>query len=112
TVAKVELSASKSGEPMWNSFRKRLAVLNEVQRETGGLWGISVEVAQGAFVTPVDYVKAVAAVREIAPEVKQVITSLTCIPSLSAGTGLGARETHHASEKIAPICLLAGASDL
>ena len=127
TIARVELMApthwstnlaagthtvSTTSASMWQSFVRRAMAFAELQAKTGGLIGISVEVSSGSFVSPIEYLRAVAIARLASTGVSQVIAPLALVPTLSPSKGLGSNQKQHPAEKFAAVALHYGANDL
>lgn len=112
TVGKVELGAPTqgAGEPQWDSFLKRVAALRELRR--GRLLALSVEVSPGSFVTPTEYMRAVALCRLAADGIPLVSAPLSRLPTLSPAQGIGTQYYQHPAEKVAAVALHYGAGDL
>jgi aminodeoxyfutalosine synthase len=116
TVAKLELSGPTqgAGEPVWDTFIKRAQILNGLV--THGidptLTAVSVEVAPESFVTPTEFMRAIALARLAVPAVSTIMADLLRIPSLSQAKGMGAGKQYHGAEKIAALTLHYGATDL
>lgn len=112
TTCKVELTAKAQGpsEPNWEAFLRRAMALNGLRRRE--LAGLSVEVSQGSFVTPAEYMRAVALARLAANRIGVIIAPLTRIPTLSPAQGIGTRFSQHPAEKFGALALHFGASDL
>lgn len=116
TVAKLELSGPTqgAGEPVWDSFIKRAQILNGLatQGTKPTLTAVSVEVAPESFVTPTEFMRAIALARLTIPAVTTIMADLLRIPTLSQAKGMGAGKQYHGAEKIAALTLHYGASDL
>jgi len=84
TIAKVELAAPYhgEGEVFWDAFIHRLFGLESLQRATGGLLAIRVAAARGAYISPVEFLRAVTLVRLLCPSVPNLTMSLQNWPSL------------------------------
>lgn len=104
--------SQKFSSPMWESFIRRALALAELNSKTSQLVGVSVEVAPGSFVTPGEYLRAVAIARLACPNIPLLIAPLARIPTLSPIKGLGTHATQHPTEKYAAIALHYGANDL
>lgn len=102
----------KFSAPTWESFIRRALAFAELHAKTQLLMGLSVEVAPESFVTPSEYLRAVAIARLACPNLPLIIAPLAQIPTLSPAKGLGTRETQHPAEKYAAIALHYGANDL
>lgn len=116
TIAKVELSAPTqgSGEPLWDSFIKRATLLESLVSPGAEhtLIGISVEAAPESFITPTEFMRAVALARIAVPSVQRIVSDLLRLPTLSQTRGMGSGKQHHPAEKIAALSLHYGANDL
>lgn len=84
TITKVELAAPYhgEGEVFWDAFIHRLFGLESLQRATGGLLAIRVATARGAYISPVEFLRAVTLVRLLCPSVPNLTMSLQNWPSL------------------------------
>lgn len=103
---------STSASPDWPGLVRRAEALHEWHKKTQGLSSISVEVAPDSFVTPWEYLRAVAVVRLAAPTIPSVVAPLMLMPTLSPKAGLGTAEWQHPAEKFAALALHFGADDL
>lgn len=115
TVAKVELTAPAqgAGEPQWDSFLKRVAALSDLGRgPESSIMALSVEVSSGSFVTPTEYMRAVALCRLAADGIQHVLAPLARLPTISPAQGIGTQYYQHPAEKVAALALHYGASDL
>jgi hypothetical protein len=114
TEAKLELVAPTQGasEPMWESFLKRAALLQDLASATPELEGVSIEAATESFITPLEYLRAVALARLAMPSVPHLIADMATIPTLSQTKGLGSSADQHPAEKIAALTLHYGANHL
>lgn len=116
TVAKLELSGPTqgAGEPVWDTFIKRAQILNGLATHgiSPTLTAVSVEVAPESFVTPTEFMRAIALARLAIPAVSTIMADLLRIPTLSQTKGMGAGKQYHGAEKIAALTLHYGATDL
>lgn len=112
TIAKAELTASTvgAGEPQWEGFVQRLIALRTIGKGTSRVLAVKVTISPESFVTPVEYMKAIAIARIILDTDIKVIAPAKGIPVLSPVQGLGATTKHHPAEKIASITAHFGAS--
>ena len=117
--AKVELTAPPfgAGTPQWDSFLRRLIALGGAARGGGhgvGLVGISIETSSGSLVTALEYLRAIALARLCARDVPVISAPLPRVPTLSPlrGEDGQAAAGQDPTEKLAPLCLQYGASDL
>jgi aminodeoxyfutalosine synthase len=114
TLAKVELVAPAhgSGEPLWETFVRRVRTLAALARPSGGVKGLAVTASPGSFVTAVEYMRAVAVARLAAPELVNILAPVAALPTMSPALGLGSSSQHQPAEKIAAVALHFGANDL
>jgi hypothetical protein len=116
TVAKLELSGPTqgAGEPVWDTYVKRAQILNGLATPGFGptLTAVSIEVAPESFVTPTEFMRAIALARLAIPAVNTIVADLLRIPTLSQAKGMGAGKQYHGAEKIAALSLHYGATDL
>jgi aminodeoxyfutalosine synthase len=114
TIAKVELATPTLGKgpANWSSFIKRIRALEELQKQTNGITAIKVEASPTSYVTPVEYLRAIALARLSAPSVEHIIAPLTSMPSLSPIATSNNLMKQIPAQKFAPLCLHLGADDL
>lgn len=112
TIAKAELSAPTlgAGEPQWDGFIQRLIALRAIGRGTNHIIAVKVTISPESFVTPYEYMKAIALARIIMNTDTKVIAPAKGIPVMSPVKGLGATNKHHPAEKIAALTAHFGAS--
>lgn len=114
TMAKVEINSPPAELfPLWKSFVERLIAFRDLQHNTHGLVGISVEPAADSWVTAQEYVRAVALTRIVCPNISHVVVPFQRIPtSREVHLSDGASQAFlRGQEKFAPLLLLAGADD-
>ena len=114
TIGKAELSAPAkgAGEPLWDGFIQRLFALREVSFGLLRVSAVKITTSPGSFVTPVEYMKAIAIARIILRADTHVIAPARAVPVMSPVQGLGASEKQHPAEKIAALTSHFGASSL
>jgi len=114
SVGKAELSAPTqgAGEPLWDGFIQRLFSLREVAFGAARIGAVKITTSPGSFVTPVEYMKAVAIARIILRADTHVIAPARAIPVLSPVHGMGASAKQHPAEKIAALTSHFGSSSL
>lgn len=114
TSAKVELSADYSGvkHPFWRPFIKRVEALVNLQKETGGLQALSIEVSKDSRVTPTEYFRALALTRIIAFNIPRVLAPVHKIPTIRPRADVYENSALNPVLKIAPLAVYFGASDL
>jgi aminodeoxyfutalosine synthase len=116
TIAKVELIAPAvqglSGEPLWDIFLKRISAVAALALKSKKLRGVAVTAAPSSFVTPTEYMRAVALARLAAPNLENIIAPINNLPTMSPASGLGSSMQHLPAEKIAALALHFGANDL
>ncbi len=114
TAGKAELSApvQGAGAPLWDSYLKRIAVFTDLASKSSKFMTLSIEASPGSFLTPAEYLRAVALARLAAPTVPAISAPLAAMPVLSPHSGAGSAKFQHAAEKIAALALHFGASDL
>lgn len=106
------VASANSDEPMWESFVRRALTFAELHAKTQGIIGLSVEVSPGSFVSPSEYLRAIAIARLAAPAIPYLIAPLALVPSLSPSKGLGSSQQQLPAEKFAALALHYGANDL
>ncbi|MFK7823708.1 MAG: aminofutalosine synthase MqnE [Oligoflexales bacterium] len=112
TIPKVEINvAPRADSPMWDNFFYQLISYREVQKESGGIIGLSIEPAKDSFITPAEFIMAVSLARIAIPNIPRIICNLLRIPTLSPAKGEGS-SAHLAEEKLSPIVISFGANDL
>lgn len=112
TIPKVELNVAPRAEsPMWENFFSQLISYREVQKESGGIIGLSIEPAKDSFITPAEFLMAVSLARIAIPNIPRLISCLQRIPILSPVKGEGS-SSHLAEEKLSPVMISFGANDL
>ena len=112
TIPKVELNVAPRAEsPMWENFFSQLISYRNVQNESGGIIGLSIEPAKDSFITPAEYIMAICLARIAIPKIPRIITSLLRIPILSPVKGQGS-SSHLAEEKLSPVVISFGSNDL
>ena len=111
SISKVEISIAARGSAMWENFFQKLLLFRELQKETQGFLGIVIESARDNFITPAEFVRAVALARLAIPNIPNIISNLLKIPIISPEKGLGS-DLHKAEEKLAPVVLSFGVNDL
>ncbi len=114
TIAKVELMAPAqgAGEPLWDTFLRRLAAIEEVEQATEGMLAVMITAAQGCFITATEYLTAVALARIALRSVPEVIAPLAVIPALSPESDYSKKTQQYPQEKLGGLALHAGASGL
>ena len=112
TIPKVEINVAPRAEsPMWENFFSQLICYREVQNESGGIIGLSIEPAKDSFITPAEFIMAVSLARIAIPNIPRIICNLLRIPILSPLKGEGS-SSHLAEEKLSPVVISFGANDL
>lgn len=114
TIGKAEITApaTGAGEPLWESFIQRLLALRAVEEGQSRLLAVKVEVSPGSFITPVEYMKAIALARIASSANADVIAPARSVPVMSPVKGMGATHKHHPAEKVAALSAHFGASSL
>ena len=114
SIAKVELAAplKGAGEPNWQSFISRLIHLDTLNKKTNQLLGVSIEISDSSFVTPAEYLRAIAIARIAAPSITNIISPVDKMPSMSPVSHSTHLPKQIPTQKYAPIALLMGANDL
>jgi hypothetical protein len=98
--------------PMWESFLKRAETLAQLFLGPQGLAEVRVEVAPESFVTPRDYLKAVAIARAAlpaGPDGLVLSAPFLSLPTLGLARGEGSQLFQHPAEKIAALVVYFGA---
>jgi len=113
TVAKIELCSTYSGGslPFWDQFVTKANAYKELQNETKGILGLSLEVGAGSFITPVEFIRAISVLRIITDNIEHVFVPFGKIPTLKAHTHTGDINSDPAL-KLAAMVIYFGASDL
>lgn len=114
TIGKLELAAPYHGrgEPFWESFLDRIDMFNRIQQETHGLLGIKVEAAEGANISPAEYLRAVAISRIFMPDIPNIITPIDQLPLINLTKNDARTEHIRISKKLAPLATFFGSNDL
>lgn len=114
TIPLVSLSAPYAGDaqPFWEAFCQDLMALRTLQQESGKVLGIKVLQAPHAFVTPCEYLRAVALTRIICHNVPEVITPFEEIPTINQARARIAHAKKREALKVLPLCGYFGASDI
>ncbi len=113
TIAKIEISSTYSGgsEPFWDQFIYKAGEYKKLHQETLGLLGLSLEVAAGSFITPLEFIRAIAVLRIITDNIEHTFVPFTKIPTLKAHSKDGDIGSDPAL-KLAAIAISFGGSDL
>lgn len=114
TVPLVRLAApfAGGGQPFWEDYCQDLLAWRNLHRETGLVKGIKVLQAPNAFVTPYEYLRAVALARIIGHELREIITPFDEIPTINQARARVAHAKKREALKMLPMCALFGASDI
>ncbi len=98
--------------PLWDSFLKRAETLGSLVPGIYGLLQVRVEAAPTSFVTPLDYLKAIAIARIALPANIQIVAPFLSLPTLGLAKGEGSQSYQHPAEKLAPLVAYYGAQSL
>ena len=114
TIAKVEISAPYSGPeaPFWEAFYKRLQGFVSLNKKTKGILGIKIEADQESFITPCEYLRAIALARIVADDIEHILAPFGSLPTIKPRPTDDVGTVKDAALKIAPLTVFFGASDL
>lgn len=114
TIPMVRLSAPYAGDsgPFWEAFCQDLLAVRDLHQSTGHVRGIKVLQARHAFVTPCEYLRAVALARIICHDVAEIITPFDEIPTINQARARIPQAKKREALKVLPLCGYFGASDI
>lgn len=114
TIPLVCLTAPYAGDsrPFWEEFCQDLLAVRDLHRETGLVRGLKILQARHAFVTPCEYLRALALARVICHNVAEIIAPFDEIPTINQARARVPGAKKREVLKLLPLCGYFGASDI
>lgn len=114
TIPMVRLTAPYAGDakPFWEDFCQDLLAIRDLHSQTGLVRGIKVLQARHAFVTPCEYLRALALARVICHNVAEIIAPFDEIPTINQARARIPGAKKREVLKLLPLCGYFGASDI
>lgn len=114
TIPMVRLTAPYAGDsrPFWEDFCQDLLAIRDLHSQTGLVVGIKVLQARHAFVTPCEYLRALALARLICHNVAEIIAPFDDIPTINQARARIPGAKKREVLKLLPLCGYFGASDI